>query len=164
MLLETPPSRASSRTTHTRQNGPNDPGYSSQWGLPRIGAAAAWDVTCGTSTVVVAVVDTGVDLSHPELSGRVDTLSDWDFVNGDAVAQDDHGHGTHVAGTVASTANNSLGVVGVGPDCRILPIKVLSSRGSGFTFDIAEGIEWAADRGADVINLSLGGAARTMRT
>ncbi|MBA4371179.1 MAG: hypothetical protein C0418_06360, partial [Coriobacteriaceae bacterium] len=136
---------------------PNDTLYSSQWGLPRIGCEQAWDVTKGSASVVVAVIDTGVDLAHPDLAGQIDTANDWDFVNSDATAQDDEGHGTHVAGTVAAATNNGAAVAGVAPDCRILPIKVLDWRGGGSTFNVAEGIKWAADHGADVINLSLGG-------
>lgn len=135
---------------------PNDPLYSSQWGFAAIGAPAAWDIERGSAAVKVAVIDTGVDLFHPDLVGQLDTANGWDFVNHDSVAQDDDGHGTHVAGIVAAASDNGLFVAGTAPECRILPIKVLDSTGSGATEDVSSGIMWAADHGAKVINLSLG--------
>ncbi len=138
---------------------PDDPLYAGQWGLKKIGMEAAWDTTLGASAVTVAVVDTGVDLTHPDLAGQVDTAHDWDFVNGDSSAQDDDGHGTHVAGIVAAATNNAIGVAGVAPGCRILPVKVLDSRGSGDSGTVADGIKYAVDQGAKVINLSLGSAS-----
>jgi subtilisin family serine protease len=133
-----------------------DPGFSSQWGMTKIGAPFAWDLTRGAS-VKVAVVDTGADLDHPDLVGRLDTSNDYDFVNHDATAEDDHGHGTHVSGIIGATLNNGIGVAGVANQCIILPVKVLSASGSGSSSDVADGIRWAADHGAKVINLSLGG-------
>jgi type VII secretion-associated serine protease mycosin len=133
----------------------NDPYFPSQWGMTKIGAPAAWDISRGAS-VTVAVVDTGVDLNHPDLVGRIDAAHGWDFVNNDAVADDDYGHGTHVAGIIAATLNNGIGVAGVANLCTILPVKVLGSDGSGASSDVADGIRWAADHGAGVINLSLG--------
>jgi thermitase len=139
---------------------PSDPMYyPAQWGLASIAATAAWDVTKGTNTVVVAVVDTGVDYYHPDLAGRVDTENDYDFVNGDLDAFDDNGHGTHVSGIVAATMDNAIGVTGVAPECRILPVKVLSAAGWGDSAGVAAGIQYAADHGAKVINLSLEGTA-----
>jgi len=137
---------------------PSDPYYSQQWGLPKIGAPAAWDISRGSAGVVIAVVDTGVSLSHTDLSTHIDTVNDYDFANQDSVADDDQGHGTHVAGIAAASANGSHGV-GVAPNCTILPVKVLDADGSGSSFDVADGIEWAADHGAGVINLSLGSAS-----
>ncbi len=134
----------------------NDPGFPQQWGMKSIGAPAAWDVARGAA-IKVAVIDTGVDLSHPEFAGRIDTANDYDFSNGDTTAQDDNGHGTHVAGIIGATLNNGIGVAGVANDCTILPVKVLSANGSGDVSHVAEGIRWAADHGAQVINLSLGG-------
>jgi type VII secretion-associated serine protease mycosin len=138
---------------------PNDPYYSSQWGLPKIGAPAAWNTTRGSSSVVVAVVDTGVDLDHPDLASRIDVANGYDFVGHSPVANDDNGHGTHVAGIVAATANNGVGVAGTAPDCRILPVKVLDASGRGSTLDVADGIRWAVAKGAEVINLSLASTA-----
>ncbi|MGV8082048.1 MAG: S8 family serine peptidase [Coriobacteriia bacterium] len=137
---------------------PTDPDFSLQWGLSRIGAPAAWDVTDGAG-VTVAIVDSGIDLIHPEFTGRINTVDDYDFVNGDSTALDDEGHGTHVAGIVAAAMNNatgSHGVVGVADECTILPIKVISTKGTSTAAQVADGIMWAADHGADVINLSLG--------
>jgi thermitase len=136
---------------------PNDPMYFQQWGMARVGAAAAWSVTSGKPSVTVAVIDTGVSLAHPDLSARVDTVNDYDFVNGDTNADDDEGHGTHVAGIIAATADNSVGIAGVAPGIRILPIKVLDANGSGNSLSVADGIRYAADRGVQVINMSLGG-------
>lgn len=141
------------RATYT----PGDPKYSQQWGLRRTGAPAAWDVTRGDAGVVVAVVDTGVDYTHPDLASQVDTANDWDFINGDSNAMDDHGHGTHVSGIIAATMDNGVGGVGVAPQVRILPVKVLDSKGSGDTFGVSAGIRYAADNGARIINLSLAG-------
>jgi thermitase len=135
----------------------NDPGFSSQWGMTKIGAPSAWDVTRGAS-VRVAVVDTGVDLDHPDLHDRIDTVNGWDFINGDAIAQDDAGHGTHVSGIIAATLNNGIGVAGVANQCTILPVKVLGANGNGTSSNVADGIRWAANHGASVINLSLGSA------
>ncbi len=132
-----------------------DPGYPEQWGLPKIGAPAAWDVSRGAS-VTVAVVDTGVSLTHPDLIGHLDTANQKDFVNGDLVAQDDNGHGTHVAGILGAALNNDRGGAGVANQCTILPIKVMNSKGIGQASSVALGIMWAADHGASVINLSLG--------
>lgn len=134
---------------------PNDPYYSSwQWNMDRVGAPLAWYYSNG-SGVIIAVADTGVDLSHPDLAGKI--VSGWDFVNGDSVPQDDNGHGTHVAGIAAAVTNNGVGVAGLGWDAQVMPVKVLDWAGSGWISDIANGIRWAADNGADVINLSLGG-------
>lgn len=138
---------------------PNDPGYASQWALPKISAPQAWDVTRGSSSVLIAVVDTGIDLDHPDLAARVRTDIDYDFVNSDADAMDDNGHGTAIAGIIAAVTNNGVGVAGLCPNCMLLPVKVLNASGSGAYSTIASGIRYAADKGAKVINLSLGGAA-----
>lgn len=138
---------------------PNDPYWSQQWGPKKINTTQAWDVTRGSSSVMIAVVDTGVDLDHPDLRTKVRTDIDYDFVNNDSTAQDDNGHGTHVAGIAAAATNNSTGVAGTCPNCSILPVKVLNASGSGSYSAIASGIRYAADKGAKVINLSLGGSA-----
>jgi subtilisin family serine protease len=132
---------------------PTDSDYPRQWGLPIVSAPAAWDATLGSSAVVIAIVDTGVQLTHPDLAAHIDTANDYDFVNADTSADDDYGHGTHVAGIAAALANGSYGV-GVAPGCTILPVKVLDKTGSGSDYDCGEGITWAADHGADVINCS----------
>ncbi|GIF13025.1 S8 family peptidase [Actinoplanes teichomyceticus] len=139
--------------------GGSDPLRSRQWDLTRINAPAAWARSTGAG-VTVAVIDTGVDARHPDLAGQV--LTGWDAIAGRAGGDTDpQGHGTHVAGTVAALTGNAVGVSGVAPDVRVLPVRVLNATGSGYDSDTAEGIVWAADNGADVINLSLGGTAHS---
>lgn len=138
---------------------PSDTSFSSQWGPQKVSAPAAWDVTKGSSSVVIAVVDTGVDLNHPDLSGKIQTTYAYNFVSNTTNAQDDNGHGTHVAGIAAAATNNARGIAGMCPSCLIMPVKVLNSAGSGTYSAIANGVRWAADHGAKVINLSLGGTA-----
>jgi subtilisin family serine protease len=133
----------------------NDIAFPHQWALPKIGAPAAWDISEGAS-VRVAVVDSGVDLSHQDLLGRFDAASGYNFVTRGASPQDDDGHGTHVAGIIGATLNNGIGMAGVANKCTIIPVKVMNSAGTGSSSNVAEGIYWAADHGADVINLSLG--------
>lgn len=141
---------------------PNDPEFERQWNLRTLRLPAAWDLATGSPAIIVAVVDTGVDLGHPDLAGNI-ASGGWDFVNGDDNPQDDHGHGTHVAGIVAAVTNNALGVAGVAWQARILPVKVLDRDGDGTSSDVASGIRWAADAGASIISLSLGGpASRTL--
>ncbi len=129
----------------------NDPFFAQQWGLEIIGAETAWTQGRGAGTVI-AVVDTGVDLDHEDLAGKV--LTGASFPSGSP--QDDNGHGTHVAGIAAANTDNGIGIAGVAPDARILPVKVLNSSGSGNVTQVAQGIRFAADNGADVINLSFG--------
>lgn len=137
---------------------PNDPYYSSyQWHLPKVGAPTAWDATTGSAGVTIAVVDSGVQANHPDLVGRV--LAGYDFVNNDADPADDNGHGTAVAGVAAAKGNEGVGVAGAAWDVSVLPVKVMNSSGSGSYSAIASGITYAADRGAKIINLSLGGSA-----
>ncbi|MFH1774557.1 MAG: S8 family serine peptidase [Methanobacteriota archaeon] len=128
--------------------------YAQQWNLKSINAEAAWSRATGEG-VVVAVVDTGVNYAHPELDGNY--AGGYDWVNGDADAMDDNGHGTHVAGIIAAEMNGE-GVVGVAPKAKILAEKVLDSSGVGYDYDVASAIVHAADAGAAVITLSLGGA------
>jgi len=134
---------------------PNDPYYSAQWHHPIVQAPAAWDITTGSASVIVAVLDTGVNTTLSEFSGRV--VPGYDFVNGDADPSDDQGHGTAVAGTVVANANNSTLVAGTDWNCRLMPIKVLDANNSGFYSWWAAGIDWATASGAKVINLSAGG-------
>jgi subtilisin family serine protease len=138
---------------------PDDSAWPQQTGLRIAGFPAAWDVTQGSSRVVVAVIDTGVDSSHPDLQGAL--LPGYDVVNGDSNPMDDHGHGTAVAGVIAARAGNRIGGAGICWRCLILPVKVLDATGSGDDTLIAAGIVWATDHGAKVINLSLGGPGTT---
>ena len=149
----------------------DDPLRDKLYGLDQVHAEQAWSSSRGAGTVV-AVVDTGGDLGHPAQQGRL--VPGADFVCGeqkgscgdgswkgqDGEGQEPDVHGTHVAGTIAATADNGIGVAGVAPDAKVMPIKVLED-GSGTNEDIAEGIRYAADNGADVINLSLGGLPGT---
>ena len=132
----------------------NDPLRAQQYGLDLIEADAAHGVTTG-SGAVVAVIDSGVLATHQDLQGRL--LAGRDFVSDDATPQDGNGHGTHVTGIVAATANNGVGVAGAAPGAQVLPVRVLDDDGAGSTEDVAEGIDYAVAQGADVINLSLGG-------
>ncbi|HWH01388.1 MAG TPA: S8 family serine peptidase [Pilimelia sp.] len=133
----------------------NDPYRSLQWGLDRATVPGAWQYGTGSTAVTVAVLDTGVTATG-DLAGAL--LPGWDFVNADADASDDSGHGTMVAGIIADRGDDGQGLAGVCWSCRILPVKVLGANGLGSYSDIAAGIVWAADQGAHVINLSLGGA------
>lgn len=141
---------------------PNDPAYPLQWGMARVGAPLAWDVQRGSGSVSVAVIDSGVEYGHPDLAGRVDTVNGWDFVDGDAQAQDDFGHGTHIAGIIAANTDNGLAVAGMAPGCTLMPLRALDAAGNGTDTSVAMAIRWAADRGAKVINLSLGSAERSL--
>ena len=146
---------------------PNDPLYAKQWGLHRIQAEQAWTTSTGANALV-AVVDTGVDLGHPDLAANLVTYSDADMVHpsGSDGAQDANGHGTHVAGIVAAISGNGLGVAGTAPSAKVLPVRVLDDEGSGNDAQISSGIRYAADKGAKVINLSLGylsGAGEVLR-
>ncbi len=137
---------------------PNDPYYADyQWNLPHINADDAWNTTTGSTGVIIAVIDTGVDLTHPDLASKI--VSGYDFVHNDSDASDDEGHGTHVASLAAAASNNNEGIAGVSWGAKIMPLKALDSGGSGSTSDIADALRWAADHGADIANLSLGGSS-----
>ncbi len=164
---------------------PNDDFYSYQWHYRLIGLPAAWDVTTGSSNVIVAVIDTGMALGHPDLAGQ--TVAGYDFISDIGTAMDGNGvdpdpddpgdspgfgisssfHGTHVAGTVAARTNNRTGVASVAWNARIMPLRVLGRAGEGSDYDIAQAVRYAAGlsnnsgtvpaRRADIINMSLGG-------
>jgi subtilisin family serine protease len=154
---------------------PNDPQFKPQWGLSgstrtSIDAPLAWTRTTGSSAVIVAVLDTGIDLANPEFAGRLWTNPDssgsdghpgdvhgWNFLADNADIQDDNGHGTHVAGIVAATGNNGIGVAGVDWNAQIMPLKVLDASGGGNDAAIVEGIDFAVEHGARIINASWGG-------
>jgi thermitase len=138
----------------------NDADFAKQWGLAKIGAPEAWAHSTGQG-VRVGIVDTGVDLNHEDLAGRVvESIScvgaagDQAKCNGSA--QDDQGHGTHVAGIIAANKDNSIGIAGVAPDAQLVVAKALNAAGSGTEEDINAGIKWVVDHGAKVVNLSLG--------
>ncbi|MER5437720.1 S8 family peptidase [Streptomyces sp. NPDC002790] len=130
-----------------------DPMRDQQWALDTLKLPAAWDGAKGDDTVI-AVVDSGVDLDHPDLKDRL--VRGYDFVDGDRRPKDGFGHGTHVAGIAAADTDNGTGIAGGAPGAKIMPVRVLGSDGSGSNANITKGIVWAADNGADVINLSLG--------
>jgi len=145
---------------------PNDTYYASdQWALNNTGqlggtsgadidAPEAWNITTGSSGVVIAVIDTGLDLVHPDFpTDKV--VAGWDFVNDDNDPQDDNWHGTHVSGIVAAKTNNNKGMAGVCWECKIMPLKALNSSGSGWSTDMALAINYAVDNDADVINMSV---------
>ena len=154
---------------------PDDPRYAEQWPLPLIGAPGAWDLAHGM-TAPIAIVDSGLDLDHGDLqaklwrnvdevanngldddgNGYVDDVFGYDLVDGDGWPQDEYGHGSHVASIAGAAANNALGVAGVAWDTPLMVVRVLNATGEGNTADLAEGILYAADQGASIINLSLG--------
>jgi len=138
---------------------PNDPRYPQQWALPHINAPEAWSQTTGSSSVRVAVLDTGVDASHTDLADNIGRS--YNAVGSGDATTDSYGHGTKAAGVAAAVTNNLTAVAGVCWNCEIWPVKVMADDGSGLHSDVAEGVRWAADAGADVIALSLGGHGRT---
>ncbi|MDP9310070.1 MAG: S8 family peptidase [Chloroflexota bacterium] len=134
---------------------PNDPSLNLQYAWGRLDAIKGWSYDTG-SQAVVAIVDTGIQLNHPDLQGKI--LPGYDFVDDDRSADDTfQGHGTHVAGIVGAVTNNGIGVAGTCPKCKLMPVRVLNSSGGGNSGDVVKGIVFATDNGADVINLSLGG-------
>jgi subtilisin family serine protease len=158
-LAGTPaPAMAADATAHAAALHPSDPSFPTQWGIAKAHVNDAWYTTSGSPSVIVAVVDTGVQ-AMPDLAGRL--LPGYDFVNKDSNATDDNGHGTMAAGVIAATANNKIGIAGICGYCKILPVKVLDAKGGGSYADIGAGIRYAADHHADVISLSLGGNENT---
>ncbi|WP_082687021.1 S8 family peptidase [Bacillus sp. FJAT-27445] len=135
---------------------PNDVFYREQyqWNLPVIGTENGWAISRGSKKITIAIVDTGVDLDHPDLKNRL--VQGYNVLEDNDNPDDDNGHGTHVAGIIASETNNGRGVAGITWYNKIMPVKAMGSKGYGTTFDIAKGIYWAVDNGAKVINLSLG--------
>ncbi len=144
---------------------PNDPHFGLQWGPKQVHAPEAWGTSTG-SGATIAIVDSGVDLDHPDLAGKIvggNTFIDCgssgcgngDWESGGKAAGAPDPHGTHVAGIAAATTNNGVGVAGVAPDAKLLAVKALGEEGGSFE-DIASGVRWSADNGADVVNLSLG--------
>lgn len=134
---------------------PNDSLIANEWHLNKIAASAAWAVTQGTSNIIVAVLDSGVNAAHPDLAGEL--LPGYNFVWNNANPDDDFGHGTAVTGSIVAAGNNGAGVAGVAWGCRVLPVKVMDASGMASHSTIAQGIEYAVEHGARVINLSMGG-------
>lgn len=156
---------------------PNDPSYGSLYGLTKISAPLAWDTTTGSSSMIVAVIDTGVDYNHPDLAanmwrnpreipgngidddgnGFADDIYGWDFANNDNNPMDDNGHGTHVAGTIGAVGNNGIGIAGVNWNVKIMALKFLSANGSGALSNAVLALNYAVANGAKVSNNSYGG-------
>ncbi|MCH8473874.1 MAG: S8 family serine peptidase [Opitutales bacterium] len=155
---------------------PNDPDYPKLWGLPQIEANFAWEITTGRRNVVVAVIDSGVDYTHPDLAdnifyntgesvngtdsdgnGFIDDIRGWDFYDDSNDPMDENRHGTHVAGTVAAVGNNAVGITGVAWDTRILPLRFLGAGGSGTTSGGVNSILYSTMMGVDMTNNSWGG-------
>lgn len=137
-----------------------DPLFTKQWSLGKLQAEQAWAKSTG-SGITIAIVDTGIDLRHEDLAANLVTGTNIlkcgkNAKNCNTTGQDDQGHGTHVAGIAAAVTNNGKGIAGVAPGAKLMPVKVLNSAGEGSIDDIAAGIRYSADRGAKVINLSLG--------
>jgi len=161
---------------------PNDPLYSQQWGIPATNIDKVWNTTTGDSTAIIGILDTGVDWQHPDLAaniwtnkqeiagngkdddgdGLIDDIRGWDFINNDNNPMDDNSHGTHVAGIAAAVGNNGIGIAGVNWKARILPIKVFQSSGRGDAATIAKGVNYAASKGATVINMSFGSYSESL--
>ncbi len=142
---------------------PNDPDYNNAsivYGPQQINAPVAWDTTLGDPNLILAVIDTGMDLTHPEFAGRI--VPGYDFVNKDGDPTDDNGHGTHVAAIAAGAINNALGMAGMAGQVKIMPIKVLNATNVGWMSDVAAGITFAVDNGARVINLSLAATTESL--
>jgi len=158
---------------------PNDPSYGSLWAMPKIQAPQAWSINTGSRQVIVAVVDTGVDYTHPDLvdnmwtnpneipnngidddgNGLVDDVRGWDYYNNDNNPYDDNSHGTHCAGTIGATGNNGIGVAGINWQVKIMPLKFLGSDGSGSSSNAAKAILYANSKGATAISNSWGGGS-----
>lgn len=161
---------------------PNDPLYSQQWGIPACKIDEVWNTHTGDTTSIIAILDTGVDWLHPDLApniwqnpgeipgngfdddanGKVDDIRGWDFINNDNNPADDNSHGTHCAGIAAAVGNNGIGIAGVNWNARIMPIKVFQSSGFGDAATIASGINYAANSGASVLNMSFGSYAESL--
>nr|WP_319578612.1 S8 family serine peptidase [uncultured Methanospirillum sp.] len=147
--------RAAQGNNTTTLSWPNDPYYSYQWDMVKMACPSAWAVSTGSSSVTVAVVDTGVDYTHPDLAANC--ISGYDFVNNDADPMDDNGHGTHCAGSIAAIGNNGAGIAGVTWNSKIMPLKFLNSGGYGYTSDALSAFAWGYARGVRIFSNSWGG-------
>jgi thermitase len=133
---------------------PNDPYYSYQWHLPKIGAPTAWNTTTGSPSVTLAILDTGVDGTHPDLAAKM--VPGWNFYDNNADTRDVHGHGTSVAGAAGATGNNGAGMASPAWGCKLMPLRISDTSGLAYFSTMATALTWAADRGARVANLSYG--------
>jgi subtilisin family serine protease len=138
---------------------PDDPYWATydRWAHDQLGLPSAWDITRGSSDVVIAILDSGLETTHPEFARRI--VSPWDYVGDDATPNDPRGHGTMSAGAAAARGDNGRGVAGACWSCRIMPVRVLDRNGTGYASDVIRGITYAANKGADVISMSFGGFA-----
>ncbi len=132
------------------------PIFNVQWDMTKVQAPQAWDITKGSQNVIIAILDTGIDVNHPDLAGKV--VSSVNFTDSSTPYANGQSHATHVAGIAAAITNNGVGIAGLGRNSSLMNVKVLGDNGYGYYSWIAQGIIWAADHGADVINLSLGGS------
>ncbi len=130
----------------------NDPYTTNQWALEQIGVPTLWQITNGDPDIIIAILDTGIDRYHEELDGKI--MEEVNFTDSPTV-NDLHGHGTHIAGIIVASLNNNKGIAGFAPECRLMNVKVADDTGKCRAKDITEGIIWAADNGADIINISL---------
>ena len=140
---------------HALDTIPNDPSYYRQWAYQNIHSETAWDYTTGSSSVTIAILDTGIDETHPDLASKI--VAGHDFYYKDGNPHDLNGHGTHVAGIAAAASDNNIGVAGMSWGARLMPVQVLNELGVGYTSDLIDGILWASQNGARIINFSLGG-------
>jgi len=131
---------------------PSDNSFLHQWGVTKIQAPQAWQIAQGDSGVVVAILDSGIDMDHPDLQGKIVAYAN--FTTSDT-PDDQLGHGSHVAGIAAASSNNDLGIAGVGYNCSLMNVKVLDDDGKGYSSWVAKGLRWAVDNGADIINMSV---------
>ncbi len=136
---------------------PNDTYWSQQWGPKKINCETAWDLHKGDAGTVIAIVDTGINYNHPDLSSKY--VGGYDYYNNDSNPMDDNGHGTHCAGIAAAATNNGVGIAGVAFNCKLMAVKVLGAGGSGSDSTVAQGINYATSNGAKVISLSLGSSS-----
>lgn len=154
-VVKLSPEMAGQAVAPVRSEGPNDEFFAQQYAHKVSNSVAGWAINSGSPDVTIAIVDTGVDLKHPDLVDKI--VAGRDVVDSDDQAMDGHYHGTHCAGIAAATTNNKVGIAGFAPNVKIMPVRVLDNNGSGTSADVANGIIWAADHGAQVISMSLGG-------
>jgi thermitase len=149
----------SDQTVAVTNTTPNDYWWPNEWSVVRTRTNAAWDLTTGSSSVVIAVLDTGVDLTQPDLQGKL--VGGYNVLTGSSDPTDDNGHGTWTAGVAGAASNNTIGVASFCWRCSLMPVKVLGADGTGTMSNVAAGITWATDHGARVISMSLAGTAGT---